>query len=117
MIRTKLSYMVRLVLIVAAGWAILSPAAHADVDVFTAKIIRVGIDPRFEGPMVQLEDVGGSPAWTGVRQFYLSSILGNGGLATMLTAFSLGENVFVRIAGTAESGSLVTIIFVNAPAP
>ena len=117
MIRTKLSYMVRLVLMVMAGWAMLTPAANADVDVFTAKIIRVGIDPRFEGPMVQLEDVGGSPAWTGVRQFYLSSILGNGGLATMLTAFSLGEHVFVRIAGTAEAGSLVTIIFVNAPAP
>jgi len=67
--------------------------------------------------MVQLEDVGGSPAWAGVRQSYLSAILGNGGLATMLTAFSLGENVFVRIAGTGQEGSLITIIFVNAPAP
>ena len=65
--------------------------------------------------MVQLEDVGGSPAWTGVRQFYLSAILGNGGLATMLTAFSLGENVFGRNAGTADPGSLITIILVYAP--
>ncbi len=117
MSRKNISYMVRLIVMVAAGWAFLTPAANADVDVFTAKIIRVGIDPRFEGPMVQLEDVGASPVWTGVRQFYLSEILGNGGLATMLTAFSLGENVFVRIAGTAEPGSLVTIIFVNAPEP
>ena len=117
MIRKNVSYMIRLIVMVMAGWAFLAPAANADVDVFNAKVVRVGIDPRFEGPMVQLEDVGGSPAWTGVRQFYLSSTLGNGGLATMLTAFSLGENVFVRIAGTATSGSLVTIIFVNAPAP
>ena len=117
MIRTKISYIVRLMVMVAAGWAVLAPAANADVDVFSAKIERLGPDPRFEGPMVQLTDVGSSPAWTGVRQFYLSSTLGNAGLATMLTAFSLGETVFVRIAGTAESGSLVTIIFVNAPAP
>ena len=116
MIRTKLSYMVRLVLMVLAGWAMLTPAANADVDVVSASIVKVGIDPRFEGPMVQLIDHAASPRWTGVRQFYLSGTLGNGGLAAMLTAFSLGENVFVRIAGTAEVGSLVTIIFVNAPA-
>jgi len=94
-----------------------SPAVHAEVDVASAQIFRLGIDPRFEGAMVQLIDTGTNPRWAGVRQFYLSSILGNGGLATMLTAFSLGENVFVRIAGTGESGSLITIIFVNAPAP
>ena len=117
MIRTRISYMVRLVLMVMAGWAMLTPVANADVDVFSAKIERLGPDPRFEGPMVQLSDTGSSPAWTGIRQFYLSSTLGNAGLATMLTAFSLGETVFVRIAGTAESGSLITIIFVNAPAP
>ena len=116
MIRTKISYMVRLVLMVAAGWAVLSPAANADIDVLSASIVKIGIDPRFEGPMVQLIDEAASPQWTGVRQFYLSSTLGNGGLAAMLTAFSLGENVFVRIAGTGQPGALVTIIFVNAPA-
>ena len=117
MIRTKISHIVRLMVMVAAGWAVLAPAANADIDVNSANIVRVGIDPRFEGPMVQLVDEAANPQWTGVRQFYLSSVLGNGGLATMLTAFSLGENVFVRIAGTGQSGSLVTIIFVNAPAP
>ena len=104
-------------LIVFSSSTLFSTAAHADIDVFTAKIVRLGIDPRFEGPMVQLEDVGSSPQWSGVRQYYLSSTLGNGGLATMLTAFSLGESVFVRIVGDGSEGSLVTIIFVNAPAP
>ncbi len=102
---------------ILVGWAFLTPAANADIDVAIASIVKIGIDPRFEGPMVQLIDQAVSPQWTGVRQFYLSATLGNGGLAAMLTAFSLGENVFVRIAGTGQSGSLVTIIFVNAPAP
>ena len=117
MIRKNVSYMVRLIVMVLVGWAFLAPAANADVDVAIASIHKIGIDPRFEGPMVQLIDQTASPRWTGFRQFYLSSTLGNGGLAAMLTAFSLGENVFVRIAGTGQSGALVTIIFVNAPAP
>lgn len=87
------------------------------LDVADARIDRIGIDPRFEGAMVQLVDEADTPAWAGVRQFYLSSTLGDGGLATILTAFSLGENVWVRIAGDAAPGSLITIIFVNAPAP
>ncbi|MDH4056841.1 MAG: hypothetical protein OEV58_15870 [Gammaproteobacteria bacterium] len=91
------------------------PLASADVDVLTAQIVRVGIDPRFEGPMVQLTDLAAQPKWAGVRQFYLSSILGNDGLATLLTALSLNQPVFVRISGTAQPGSLITIIFVNNP--
>ena len=91
-------------------------------DVAVAKIERIGPDPRFislasSGVMVQLSDTSANPAWPGVRQFYLSAELGNTGVATLLTAFSLGENVWVRIAGNAESGSLIEIIFVNAPAP
>jgi hypothetical protein len=117
MIRKKIYRGTRLMVMVVAFWAVLSPAAYADIDVRFARIVRLGIDPRFEGAMVQLEDTAASPKWTGVRQFYLSSTLGNQGLATMLTAFSLDENVWVRIAGTGEPGSLIMIIFVNAPAP
>jgi hypothetical protein len=96
--------------------------AHAVVDVAVAKIERIGPDPRFtnassSGVMVQLTDTSANPAWPGVRQFYLSAELGNTGVATLLTAFSLGEFVWVRIGGAAESGSLISIIFVNAPAP
>ena len=91
------------------------PLASADVDVLTAQIVRVGIDPRFEGPMVQLRDLDPQPKWGGVRQFYLSQALGSGGLATLLTALSLNQPVFVRIAGTAQNGSLVIIIFATNP--
>jgi len=96
--------------------------AQASVDVAFAKIERIGPDPRFadtvsSGFMVQLSDTATSPAWAGVRQFYLSAELGNTGVATLLTAFSLGEFVWVRIGGAAEDGSLISIIFVNSPAP
>ena len=117
MIKSSVLYTIRLSVIATIVLALLSPTVYADIDVATARIFRLGIDPRIEGPMVQLIDEGVSPQWTGNRQFYLSTALGNPGLATMLTAFSLNETVWVRIAGTGESGSLVTIIFVNAPAP
>jgi hypothetical protein len=95
------------------GSLIFVPAmASADVDVPNCSIGKIGFDPRFEGPPVQLDDLSDTN-WTGVRQFYLSSELGNQGLAVLLTAYSLGETVWVRIAGDASSGSLVKIIFVN----
>jgi len=100
-----------------AGWALFSAAAQADIDLVKAKIIRVGPDPRATPTpiMVQLEDHSDTPQFTGMRQYYLSTALGNAGLATMLTALSLGQNVFVRVAGTGQDGSLITIIFLNAP--
>jgi len=108
--------------IMILGLVCFAGTAQASVDVAVAKIERIGPDPRFanassSGVMVQLSDTSGDPAWAGVRQFYLSSALGNTGVATLLTAFSLGETVWVRIGGAAESGSLISIIFVNAPAP
>ncbi|MGV8073286.1 MAG: hypothetical protein AB2L11_01800 [Syntrophobacteraceae bacterium] len=93
--------------------AIAAPAM-ASVDVATCSIVRVGYDPRFSGAMVQLDDMRTmGELWTGARQFYLSSALGNQGLATLLTAYSMGKTVWVRISGTATSGSLVEIIFIN----
>lgn len=118
---TKTLQILQLAALVMAGSAFFSAPAQADVDVAFAKIERLGPDPRFattsSGYMVQFSDTAASPAWAGIRQFYLSAELGNPGIATLLTAFSLDETVWVRIAGTAETGSLVTIIFVNAPSP
>ena len=120
MISKKISQMA--LLMVLAGSVCFSAAAHASIDVALGKIERLGPDPRListssSGFMVQLTDTHPSPKWSGIRQFYLSAALGNSGIATLLTAFSLGETVWVRIAGTGESGSLIEIIFVNAPAP
>ncbi len=98
--------------LVLSGLIILPGAAGADVDVSNCIIAKIGADPRFEGPPVQLDDTSDAN-WTGNRQFYLSQELGNQGLAVLLTAYAMGETVWVRIAGDGESGSLVTVIFVN----
>jgi len=87
------------------------PNAYA-IDVNASSIYKIGYDPRFEGAMVQLDDLS-NKYWTGIRQFYLSSTLGNQGLATLLTAYSLGKTVWVRIAGDGSSGSLISIIYIN----
>ena len=101
-----------LCVLVLGSLIVLPVIASADVDVPICSIGRIGVDPRFEGPPVQLDDLSDSK-WTGARQFYLSSELGNQGLAVLLTAYSLGETVWVRIAGDASKGSLIKIIFVN----
>ena len=93
-------------------------SASADVDVAVAKIERMGIyfPDGTRGAMVQLTDLSPTPKWSGTRQFFLSQTsLGNQGLAVMLTAYSMGATVWVRVAGTAEPLSLITIIYVNAP--
>jgi hypothetical protein len=88
------------------------PAVANAADAANCAIKRVGADPRFQGAMVQLDDLTDTQ-WTGIRQFYLSSTLGNQGLATLLTAYSLNKTIWARIAGTAAPGSLVEIIFIN----
>ena len=92
-------------------------SASADVDVPYARIDRIGMyypdDTR--GAMVMLTDLSTTPKWTGSRQFFLSkAILGNQGLAVLLTAYSMGQGIWIRIAGTGAPLSLITIIYANA---
>ena len=91
--------------------------AMADVDVFTARIDRIGLfqPDATKSAMVQLTDLSSNPAWVGSRQFFLSrQALGTEGIAMVLTAFGMEKNLFVRVAGTAEPLSLITVIYVNA---
>lgn len=92
---------------------ILPAVANADVDAPNCTIIKIGADPRFEGAPVQLVDNTGTKWTEPYRQFYLSSTLGNQGLAVLLTAYSMGKTVWVRIAGDGSPGSLIKIVFVN----
>jgi len=102
-------------IIVALSLAILPGIANATVDVASAQIVKTGYYPGAAGSgfVVQLVDQAVSPAWPGARQFYLSTELGNEGYAILLTAYSLGKKIWVRIAGTAEPGSLISIIYSN----
>jgi len=85
-------------------------------DCASAVIKRVGSNPSIGATgsspyMVQL-DCSTDSVWPGTLTLYLSSDLGDGGLATLLTAYSLGKTVWVRTLGI-TSGSIVTIIYVN----
>lgn len=100
---------------VCAMFVLLNTAsAFATVDVAKARISRIGmIAPNAtRGAMVELVDESGA-AWQGGRQFFLSQeILGDSGLAIMLTGYSLGKTFWVRIADS-EPLSLITIIYIN----
>ncbi len=113
----KITHVLKVVLsgLALLGVLALSSQAFAATDIKNARIYKTGISPAFPGPMVQLIDESPNPVWSGPRQFYLSADLGDAGYATLLTAFALGQNVWVRIADDAAPASLVLIIFVNAP--
>ena len=62
--------------------------------------------------ILQLDDQSDT-VWVGARTFYLHPDLGKAGYATLLTAYSLGKTVKVKIEGTATAGSLITHIYLN----
>lgn len=107
----RVSYSLLVCVMVLTALVTLPAVANA-LDVASCTIVKIGADPRFEGPPVQLVDTS-DVNWTGSRQFYLSSTLGNQGLAVLLTAYSMGKTVWVRAAGDGSAGSLITVIFVN----
>ena len=115
MMMKKISHMARPLALVLLGWAILMPAAYATLDVSNAKIVLVGVSKAVPGMTVILvEDAGTNPQWVGEKQFFIDSTLGNPALAVVLTAVSLGQNVFMRAAGTAQdNGSLVFFVFLR----
>ena len=114
--RRRIVFGVYAILVISTFLICMPLSASADVDVLKARIERIGlINPSStRGALIQLTDMASSPKWTGSRQFFLSQeILGNQGLAIALTAFSLEKEIVVRIAGTAEALSLITVIYVN----
>lgn len=89
--------------------------ATARVDLKVGQIAMIGYYPvEGAGIMVKLIDVNGASWAAGTaRQFYLSETLGDRGFATLLTAYSMGKTVWVRIAGDGSEGSLISIIYIN----
>lgn len=84
-------------------------------DCASATIKRLGNNPvKASGAssyMVQL-DCSDDTAWPGTLTLYLSEELGDSGLATLLTAYSLQKTVWVRTLGVAP-GSIVSVIYLN----
>lgn len=106
------------VLFLVVFFSISVPNASADVWVYNATIKACGFNPATTwmgstGGVIFLVDNSATPLWTGKRQFYMSTATGNQGLATVLTAFSMGKNVSVKVAGDASAGSLVQVILLE----
>jgi hypothetical protein len=112
--KVRMVFTLSIFAVIGALMIALPPVANA-LDCAVVSINRIGVDPRFEGPPIQLKDVNGvcwgSPG--AVRQFYLSSSLGNQGLATILSAYSMDKTLWVRVAGDGSAGSLITVLFIN----
>ena len=91
-----------------------STVSAASYDCAECTITRLGMFPgKFgttDGFMVQVEDAAG--AWTGSMTFYLDDSLGKAGWATVLTGYSMGKTLWLRIADTTP-GSLITIVHIN----
>jgi hypothetical protein len=77
-------------------------------------VVRLGMSPGAAGTedgfMVRVDDA--ADEWTGSRTFYLDDSLGKAGWATVLTAYSLGKTLWMRLVDTLP-GSLITIVHIN----
>jgi hypothetical protein len=85
-------------------------------DCASATIKRLGTNPVTGSTgaspyMVQL-DCSADTIWPGTLTLYLSEDLGDSGLATLLTAYSLGKTVWVRTLGV-TAGSIISVIYIN----
>lgn len=96
--------------------------SFATVDCASAKVLMVGPAPGYGGDdsagiKVKLRNDAGNDrgdwAMDTTRFFFLTNDLGDRGMATLLTALSLPKNVWVRIGGNAEVGSLISIIYLT----
>ncbi|WP_446011686.1 hypothetical protein [Candidatus Electrothrix sp.] len=81
-----------------------------------AIIKKVGVSPTETVDatpyLVRLDCEDQDEAWSGVIPFYIGTDLGDSGLATLLTSYSLGKSLWVEVGGITP-GSLVTVLFVN----
>lgn len=110
------------VLLVVVGTIALfgSNKAFADVYCTSAAITMIGpVAPSVPagGALVILRNDSGAAVGTWAagtaRQFFLSEVIKNQGLAVLLTAFSLDKKVWVSIAGTAAENAEVKIIYLK----
>lgn len=116
----KLSGIALLAVVMIFG---LTSMAFAYADCSSAKVTMVGAAPGYGGAgsagiKVMLKNMTGHTVGTDwangtLRMFFLTTDLGDQGLATLLTAMSLGKNVWVRIGGNAEPASLISIIYLS----
>jgi len=81
-----------------------------------ATIKKIGNNPLLTNtgasPYMARLDCNDDSIWPGEIAFYLSQDLGDAGLATLLTAYSLGKTVWVRTLGV-TTGSIITVVYLN----
>ena len=95
--------------------------ALADVDCSTATVIMAGGAipiPGSSNIRVYLRNNSGIlvGSWPNneARFFYMDQSIAKEGLATLLTAFATGKNVYVQIPGTtAANNSSITVVFIK----
>lgn len=106
--------MIALLLFAVLSFAIIPSTANAAEDITDAKIVMIGtyLSGGVSNIVVTVSDDSASPKFTGNRQYFLHPDLGKEGYATLLTAFSLGKNVYIRVEDLA-SLSLITVIYCN----
>jgi hypothetical protein len=86
-------------------------------DCGNARVTQPGIYPALQSGgassyIAFFECLDAVPAWSGPRQFVLSTDLGDAGYATLLTALALDKNVWIRVESVVAR-SLATIIYLN----
>ena len=84
------------------------------VDLAAATIEKVGVDAAVETATTSANIIHVTDSsFEGTLMVVMSSDLGDAGLATALTAFSLGKTVFLRVGSTTDAITTATVIYIN----
>lgn len=87
--------------------ALFAGSSFADVMCYSGTITRVGTNPILDtnpgtttSYYVRVDCDKDSGTWAGEKEFVLNNSLGEGGYATLLTAYSLDNKVRISVSGT-----------------
>lgn len=105
------------VIAAALAMGFVASTSHAQTKVcFGAEVTRVGVTPpdtANNNSGYRLEVQGGSCAFAANTPVFLHTDLGDGGMATVLTAFSLNKPLTMRVPDPFTANSLVSTIHLD----
>ena len=92
-------------------------SANAAVTCTNGTVVKTGVLPDFENATKSkyTATINCTAGWTGTTTFYLTTLLGDAGYATALTAMSTGQPVEVKSYNTVDNSLMLWIHLLPTP--
>ncbi|MCI5164624.1 MAG: hypothetical protein D3903_00700 [Candidatus Electrothrix sp. GM3_4] len=114
--KVKMSFKIGLLAVIVGVSLSFFTSVNAAVDCAEATVTMVGVLPLKENTTTSKymirADCADDSKWTGERQYMLSADIGDSGYATLLTAMSLNQPIYLRVE-SANWWSLATLLYLS----